>query len=103
MSKSMSANHSTTKISAKAIYYTHEVGRWSVGNPTILSTGGKGGGASKSGATSTRQSGSKYYATQKYSISATDFNYNTTSSTRTFQWCVNGNTNSWVSNECKVN
>lgn len=102
MSKSLTATYSTTKIKATATYYTHETGRWSLGNPQILSTSGKGGGASKSGAAKTSQSGNEYKVRQNYSISATNDNYVTTTGVKTFQWVVNGSTNSWVTSKCYV-
>lgn len=102
MSKTMTAAHSTTTIQATATYYTHEEDRWTTSNPQILSTSGKGGGASKSGGVSTSQSGSEYKAVQKYRISATNDNYVTTSSTKTYQWVVNGTSNTWVASKCYV-
>ena len=102
ISKTLTASHSTTSINATTKYYTNEIQRWSVGNPVLVSTGGKGGSASKSGAPSTSQSGVKYYVTQSYSVSATDYNYNTTSVKRKLQWCVNSSTNTFVSAECKA-
>lgn len=100
--KSMNAAHSTTTIRATATYYTHEVGRWDFSNPQILTTGGKGGGAGKTGSPTTYQSGNEYWGRQKYVISATNDNYVTTSSTKTFQWVINGTTNTWVTSKCYV-
>lgn len=101
-SKSLTASHSTTTIRATTKYYTDATTRWSVGSPVILSTSGKGGASSKSGDSVPWKNGANYYVSQKYSISATDFNYNTTQNTKTFQWSINGTTNTWVTSECKV-
>lgn len=102
ISKTLKGGHSTTQVSVTTKYYTHEVNRWDVGNPIIIGSSGKGGGASKNGAPSTSKNGNNYKCSQIVSISATDYNYITTSGKRKFQWVMNGTTNKWVSNECKV-
>lgn len=98
-SKTLSAAHSTTRIRAQGTYRTHEVNRWVIGSPTLLSTGGKGGSASKSGSTRTsvNDTATEYTAKQDYKISATDFNYNTTSATKTFTWKFKVPSNTWGS------
>lgn len=57
---------------------------------------------SKSGDMITSQVKNEYTMKQKYNISATDYNYTTVTGTKTFQWCVNGSTNTWVTSKCIV-
>lgn len=94
--KTKYATHSTTTISATATYYTHETTRWSISKPSLYKVSGKGGAASKSGSTKTSKKDSVYTAKQDYKISATDYNYNTTSDTRTITWKYNASSDKWV-------
>lgn len=102
MKKTLNGRYSTTSIAVEATYFTNEPTRWQISNSYMTGSSGKGGGFSKSGGMITSQAGNEYTMKQKYNISATDYNYTTVTGTKTFQWCVNGSTNTWVTSKCKV-
>lgn len=94
--KSLDGGYGGTTIRVTMTYDNVGSKRWSLGTAYQIASTGMGGSSSKSGGLTTSKLGSNIYqAKQKYSISSTDYNYNTVSGTRTFTWEINDSTLIW--------
>lgn len=70
--------------------------------PVLRGTAGKGGGASLLSRKTWKRASADYFVEDHYSISATDYNYISHSTKKTFTWGVNSKIDKFLNKECRV-